>query len=53
MPGPIMKTCQRCGEEKPLTEFYHNSTKSDYHNGICMECQLEVNRENLSEDEDE
>jgi len=44
MPAPLKKVCQRCGIEKPLTDFYHNSTKKDYHNGICKQCQLEVNK---------
>jgi len=46
MPRAIIKKCQMCGEEKPLTEFYHNMTKSDRHSGICKECQLKINREN-------
>ena len=44
MPAELTKVCQRCGREKPLSQFYHNSTKSDYHNGICKDCQREVNK---------
>lgn len=46
MPAPLKKVCTRCGKEKRLADFYHNSTKGDYHNGICKECQLEVNKQN-------
>lgn len=43
MPASLKKRCYRCGKVKELTEFYHNRDKRDYHNGICKECQLEVN----------
>lgn len=46
MPKELTKVCGRCGCAKPLSEFYHNSTKGDYHNNICKSCQLKVNREN-------
>ena len=46
MPKELTKTCSRCGATKPLSQFYHNSTKSDYHNDICKSCQIKVNREN-------
>jgi hypothetical protein len=46
MPKALTKKCGRCGIEKPLTEFYHNSTKKDFHNDICSKCQLEVNKSN-------
>ena len=44
MPAAITKQCQRCGQEKPLSDFFHNMTKSDKHNGICKACQSEVNK---------
>jgi hypothetical protein len=44
MPAELTKPCQRCKEPKPLSQFYHNSTKPDYHNGICKDCQREVNK---------
>lgn len=46
MPKALTKVCSMCRREKPLTEFYHNTTKSDMHNGICKECQLKVNANN-------
>ena len=46
MPSELKKVCPRCGQEKAYSEFYHNSTKKDFHNGICKDCQLEVNKEN-------
>lgn len=49
MPRELTKVCSRCGIEKPLSEFYHNSTKGDYHNGICKRCQLQVNKDNRFE----
>ena len=45
MPSELKKTCPCCGREKAYSEFYHNRTKKDYHNGICKECQLKVNKE--------
>ena len=46
MPAALTKVCGHCGKTKPLSDFYHNSTKSDYHNDICAKCQLEVNKRN-------
>ncbi len=46
MPCATTKKCQKCKQEKPLSEFYHNTTKSDKHNGICKKCQEEVNKKN-------
>ena len=46
MPKELTKVCSRCGCSKPLSQFYHNSTKSDYHNAICKSCQAKVNSEN-------
>jgi hypothetical protein len=43
MPAATKKRCQMCGKEKALSDFYHNVTKVDKHNGICKECQLKVN----------
>jgi len=40
------KKCSMCKKVKTLTEFFHNKTKKDKHNGICKECQLEVNKNN-------
>ena len=46
MPAALKKVCGRCGKEKTLSDFYHNSTKNDHHSGICAKCQLEVNKQN-------
>lgn len=46
MPAATKKVCQMCKEEKPLSEFFHNATKADKHNGICKECQIVVNNNN-------
>lgn len=46
MPKALTKVCSMCKKEKPWSEFYHNRTKGDKHNGICMECQLKVNKKN-------
>ncbi|CAF1784384.1 hypothetical protein BSP4_30990 [Bacillus subtilis subsp. subtilis] len=39
----LSKVCQRCKQDKPLSEYYNNKTKPDYRNGICKKCQKEVN----------
>jgi len=44
MKSTVRKTCQRCGQEKSLSDFHRNRTKSDGHNGICKSCQAEVDR---------
>ncbi len=37
------KKCQRCAKEKSLSDYHRNKTKADGHNGICKDCQKEVN----------
>lgn len=32
------KRCTKCGEEKPLSEFYRNKTKKDGRNSFCKPC---------------
>ena len=39
----VLKICQKCNKEKSLSDFHRNRTKEDGHNGICKECQKEVN----------
>ena len=46
MPSSTKKVCQSCEISKPLSEFYHNATKKDKHNGICKDCQDKSNRKN-------
>ena len=33
--GVIMKTCSKCKEEKPFSEFHKNRTRKD---GLCVHC---------------
>lgn len=46
MPAATKKQCQSCGETKPLSQFHHNVTKADKHNGICKDCQRKSNQKN-------
>ena len=39
----VNKKCQMCGQEKSLSDYNRNKTKSDGHNGICKDCQKRVN----------
>ncbi len=34
-------TCSRCGENKPVTEFYGDRTKASGRRSICKVCDLE------------
>lgn len=36
-----MKQCKKCGEHKPLTEFYKNSRSKDGIDYYCKSCQKE------------
>ncbi len=46
MKSTVIKVCQKCGEEKSLSDFHRNRTKSDGHNGICKGCQKDVDFNN-------
>ena len=40
----MTKTCNKCGETKPLTEFHKHPTAADGHRGHCKECQQAIYR---------
>jgi hypothetical protein len=40
----MKKKCLKCKIEKPLTEYYHNSTASDNRCGSCKECERLYNK---------
>ena len=33
-----MKTCSKCGVEKPLESFYRYHARKDGHVGVCKRC---------------
>ena len=33
-----MKNCTKCGERKPVAEFYHNYRRKDKRENACKEC---------------
>ena len=44
------KTCARCGEELPMSEFYKSQSpmfKADGKCPLCKQCMIEVYEENL------
>ncbi|MFA5407193.1 MAG: hypothetical protein WC343_00295 [Bacilli bacterium] len=43
------KRCTKCGEEKPLTEFYRDRTKSDGRKSWCKLCTSGYQREYYEE----
>lgn len=44
MPIYHMKTCQRCGDEKPFTSFNRDPQKKDGHYSYCKDCDGERKR---------
>ena len=46
------KTCIKCGEVKPLSEFYKDKGKKDGHYGACKKCVLQLRKEYYSENRD-
>lgn len=39
------KRCPRCGEVKPLSEFYKSAMRKDGHTAYCRVCQRAINAE--------
>ena len=39
-----MKKCIKCGEEKPLSEFYKDSIRKDGLRGPCKVCDINKSR---------
>jgi hypothetical protein len=35
------KTCRKCGEQKPLSEYYKHPTMADGHSSMCKSCRSE------------
>lgn len=47
-----MKTCTKCGETKPLDDFYRNRGKADGRDSWCRECAKERRRRYYEENRD-
>ena len=41
-----MKSCTKCGESKPLSEYYKQADKADGHRKECKECHRVASRRN-------
>lgn len=48
----VNKRCSRCGEEKPLEDFYRNRRKKDGKNSYCKPCSLAAKRDHWKKAED-
>lgn len=46
-----MKTCFKCGIEKPLADFYVHPKMADGHLGKCKDCARSDNRSNYAADD--
>lgn len=48
MKSPETLTCQRCGRTLSASDFHMNNSKPHrlHRNGICKECQMEVDQQN-------
>lgn len=50
----MSKICRKCGQEKPLVDFYKHPLGADGYNGVCKECKISYQRlkyrENLLKD---
>lgn len=40
---PATKVCRKCGEEKPLSDFYEAKATGDGKQAYCKRCHSEVN----------
>ena len=40
-----MKTCYKCKQQKPLTEFHKNSLRPDGHTTACKPCAIEARKQ--------
>lgn len=40
-PGGRQKYCRKCGQWKPLTEYFKRGSKSKYYAGYCKSCHSE------------
>lgn len=47
-----MKTCTKCGQGKPLTEFYTDKRISDGRKSRCKECLLEKRKQNYQDNKE-
>ena len=45
MENVITKTCNKCGETKPLDEFVKDNRRKDGHRPLCKECKRKEDRE--------
>lgn len=48
----MSKTCTKCGDTKPLDDFYRNKGKADGRNPHCKECEREYHRRYREENRD-
>ena len=46
------KTCKKCGDEKPLSDFYKHPKTADRRAGSCKECNKSAVRENRKKNVD-
>lgn len=46
-----MKACKKCGQEKPLSEFYKHAKMADGHLSFCKQCTKERIRKHRSEND--
>lgn len=44
------KTCRKCKQAKPFSEFHKNKGKADGHTCLCKQCRKEEQKEKLESD---